>query len=106
MNSTVALLNCTCAKGTDVRLEVECLGKPLKVYHTSPLVQSCLLVVPLYLCSYRMDKKDQISDVIYPNIMFCVDNFEEVCKKDIIHPYTTHITASIWTRFEAMSLYV
>jgi len=26
----------------------------------------------------RMDVKDSPSDVIYPNIMFCVDNFEDV----------------------------
>ncbi|XP_064400419.1 uncharacterized protein KIAA0930 homolog isoform X2 [Halichondria panicea] len=26
----------------------------------------------------RMDKKDSTSDVVYPNVMFCVDNFEDV----------------------------
>ena len=25
-----------------------------------------------------MDKKGKMSDVVYPNLMFCVDNFEEV----------------------------
>jgi len=25
-----------------------------------------------------MDKKGKESDVVYPNLMFCVDNFEEV----------------------------
>ena len=25
-----------------------------------------------------MDKKDSVSDMIYPNVMFHVDNFEEV----------------------------
>lgn len=25
-----------------------------------------------------MDKKDPVSDIIYPNLMFHVDNFEEV----------------------------
>ena len=27
---------------------------------------------------FRMDKKDSTSDVVYPNVMFCVDNFEDV----------------------------
>lgn len=25
-----------------------------------------------------MDKKGKMSDVVYPDLMFCVDNFEEV----------------------------
>ena len=29
-----------------------------------------------------MDKKGKVSDVVYPNLMFCVDNFEEVGRGD------------------------
>ena len=31
-----------------------------------------------YLPCVRMDKKGGDNDVIYPDIMFCVDGFEEV----------------------------
>ena len=40
-------------------------------------------LAPLYYLGlatslYRMDKKGGDNDVIYPDIMFCVDGFEEV----------------------------
>ena len=40
------------------------------------------------LCTHRMDKKDVEGDVIYPDIMFCVDSFEEVGELKLLQrPY-------------------
>ena len=43
---------------------------------------TCMHVHILYKCTFvpvhRMDKKGGENDVIYPDIMFCVDGFEEV----------------------------
>ena len=39
---------------------------------------TCYVITMDTLCTHRMDKKDVEGDVIYPDIMFCVDSFEEV----------------------------
>ena len=46
------------------------------------------------LCTHRMDKKDVEGDVIYPDIMFCVDSFEEVGELKLLQrpcPYLQYV---------------
>ena len=59
------------------------------------------MYVCMYVCTYirkcvcvypRMDKKGGGNDVIYPDIMFCVDGFEEVyCSADINSPISYRV---------------